>query len=425
MHLTSRPGGLCLPPGREMGSAGPSCAVVLMVYGTDFFMATTTRTTNPLPFGDLEPKRFEDLVRQLAYDFKPWRRLEATGRAGSDEGFDARGYEKVDSPFAIGDSEDPVTEASDEQVVSVAERLWLIQCKREKVITPAKMKKHLSDIVIAQETAIYGIVFAAACDFSKSTRDRLAEWCRSNGVSEWQIWGKAELEDMLFQPKNDGLLFAYFGISLTIRRQSKTTDLRRVISIKKKLKLLIEKSPQVLIRDIDGMEYPRMPKDGAKPMWRVRNLTRLSAYGLVVEVSTRPAWLSTDGTGWDIAFAAKRPAPREDNWSRATPAQRESYDTAMTCWSEFLDTEKAWFRTSGIIPYDRILLVDDVGDEYFDGPHLWVTDWRSGFAGWFHDLSAIGSWGRNKDFDSHDDPGRESKFPEEVRIVSFTSNDEL
>lgn len=58
--------------------------------------AVVTRTTNPLPFQDLEPKRFEDLIRQLAYDFRQWRRLEATGRSGGDDGFDARGLEIVD-----------------------------------------------------------------------------------------------------------------------------------------------------------------------------------------------------------------------------------------------------------------------------------------------------------------------------------------
>lgn len=40
---------------------------------------TTTRTFNPLPLEHLEPKRFEDLVRQLTYEFRPWRQLEATG----------------------------------------------------------------------------------------------------------------------------------------------------------------------------------------------------------------------------------------------------------------------------------------------------------------------------------------------------------
>lgn len=49
----------------------------------------------------MEPKRFEDLVRQLDYDFKPWRKLEATGRSGSDDGFDARGYEIVGADVSL------------------------------------------------------------------------------------------------------------------------------------------------------------------------------------------------------------------------------------------------------------------------------------------------------------------------------------
>jgi hypothetical protein len=53
----------------------------------------TTRTLNPLPFNDLEPHRFEDLIRQLAYEFRRWRSLEASGRAGSEEGLDIRAIE--------------------------------------------------------------------------------------------------------------------------------------------------------------------------------------------------------------------------------------------------------------------------------------------------------------------------------------------
>ena len=32
---------------------------------------------------------------------------------------------------------------------------------------------------------------------------------------EFYLWGAGELEDMLYQPKNDHILFAFFGISLT------------------------------------------------------------------------------------------------------------------------------------------------------------------------------------------------------------------
>ena len=81
-------------------------------------MARATRTTNPLPFSDLEPRRFEDLIRQLVYDFKTWRKLEATGRSGSDGSFDARGYE-ITQP----DQEPPPTSDEDDEVPDVGRRI--------------------------------------------------------------------------------------------------------------------------------------------------------------------------------------------------------------------------------------------------------------------------------------------------------------
>jgi hypothetical protein len=73
-------------------------------------MAAPTRTLGPLHLEDLEPHRFEDLVRQLLYDFRAWRSLEATGRTGSDDGFDARGWEAIGRPEvdAVDDDEDEV-----------------------------------------------------------------------------------------------------------------------------------------------------------------------------------------------------------------------------------------------------------------------------------------------------------------------------
>jgi hypothetical protein len=61
-------------------------------------MPLTTRTLNPLHFEDLEPHRFEDMVRQLAYDLKEWKSIEATGRLGDDEEVDIRATEKLSPP---------------------------------------------------------------------------------------------------------------------------------------------------------------------------------------------------------------------------------------------------------------------------------------------------------------------------------------
>jgi len=152
--------------------------------------ATPTRTYNPLPFTDLEPKRFEDLVRQLIYDFRPWRRLEATGRSGSDDGFDARALEFVEPPdaTAAADQDEPADETAANGAV---DRLWLIQCKRERTISPAKLKGYLGQINIVPEEKLHGIIFAAACDFSKASRDVFYAWCRNQDISEAVIWAKA------------------------------------------------------------------------------------------------------------------------------------------------------------------------------------------------------------------------------------------
>jgi hypothetical protein len=113
-----------------------------------------TRTTGPLHFEDLEPHRFEDLVRRLIYDFRPWRQLEATGRTGSDEGFDARGFEITAIRTALPDEEDP--DAQEEDVSQ--DRAWLVQCKREKSIPPKKLSQYL-DAIPGDETGnTYGVV---------------------------------------------------------------------------------------------------------------------------------------------------------------------------------------------------------------------------------------------------------------------------
>jgi hypothetical protein len=90
-----------------------------------------TKTLNPLHFEALEPHRFEDLVRQLIYDFKDWQSIEATGQGGSDDGFDIRAREKNE---VILNKED---EDNEEEVVGqhpMEGNLWMVQCKREKSI---------------------------------------------------------------------------------------------------------------------------------------------------------------------------------------------------------------------------------------------------------------------------------------------------
>lgn len=334
--------------------------------------SSATRTVNPLPFQDLEPKRFEDLIRQLTYDFRPWRRLEATGRAGSDDGFDARGLEIIETASTpdVADSEDDDSAPSDPKE---ADRLWLIQCKRERAIGPTKAISHLNEIVLSEYSPLHGLIFAAACDFSKKTRDAIFDWCRIHGISEVYIWGRGELEDMLFQPKNDNLLFAYFGISLTIRRRSQASQIRFDISTKRKLKrTVLASSAEILVRDPDAIDYPDVPAGKLPDKWWVYEPEELTHYGLMLSVRWHYAYIDLSTGEWDAADAVPAMV-RHHRWSpEEDEAKIELGFEASQAWSSFDDKNRGWLKISGFIPIRNIIAVDEIGDDIFEGTHLYT-----------------------------------------------------
>lgn len=340
---------------------------------------TTTRTLNPLPFEHLEPKRFEDLIRQLLYDFRRWRKLEATGRAGSDGGFDARGWE------VIGSSEnDSSVEPDDDDEGDSQDRLWLIQCKRERKLTPKKMQQYLDEIDGSSRMGLYGIVFAAAADFSKATRDTLATWCATHGIAEWMIWGKAEIEDLLFQPKNDHLLFAYFGISLQIRRRSSRAIIRSIVTTKRKLKSRLESRGHnlpVVIRDPTDDRYPitdrSVPVEKRDHRWRVFSSGDVTHKGLTLTVARFFAFVDDDGVSWDIADAHNdgRVHKFDNPWG-----EDDDHDLRRQIreyWETLPEKNRCFVTVVAYLPLGIILEVDEIGDDITDHPHIFI-DWPHG-----------------------------------------------
>jgi hypothetical protein len=71
-------------------------------------------------------------------------------------------------------------------------------------------------------TDFYGVMFAACCDFSKRARGSFL--MRIQGVQEIYVWGKAELEGVLFQPKNDHLLSEVLPDSFPFGEAEKTDE---------------------------------------------------------------------------------------------------------------------------------------------------------------------------------------------------------
>jgi len=340
-----------------------------------------TRTFHPLPFEHLEPHRFEDLVRQLAYEFRRWKSLEAIGRSGADDGIDIRGIELVGDDS----TEDSEEEGRDGSPTIYRERLWIFQCKREKNFAAGKIAKAVEESMRSLEKPPHGFVLAVSCDLSKKSRDAFREEMVKRGIEEFAIWAKGELEDMLFQPKNDRLLFVYFGLSFQARRQSAATALLSVIARKEQLAALLESDNSsrgnlVLLRDPADDRYPKAAKQGEdRHRWLVCRLEDLKIPGHLSVLRHRYlAAVTADRKGWDFVRSFDEEHNRIKGelsslhaWAVRDKNLREVSE--WNFWQEYISEEdRAYLEVSRCVPIERILAIDPKGDGHYPIPHLFV-----------------------------------------------------
>lgn len=330
------------------------------------------RTYAPIHFDDLDPHRFEDLVRELIYDFRDWQAIEATGRAGSDDGFDIRAFEKVVRPAP------PTDDEPEDEVHPMDGQRWMIQGKRQKTVGPADIEKILADV--DESDPPYGYILAASATFSKKSYDLFRDILRAKGVMEFYVWGNAELEDMLHLPKNDRILFTFFGISLVSRRRSRTTEVRSVIIVKNKLyKVLGEPDTDfrtpVLIRDISDVNYPynrQYPDFDANPRWVEREVFRHHPLGFWVHCRRFFAYVDRDTKEWDFTEEADL-LYRHFNHDDEEDAKNRAKIGGVKKLVDFLPRSKQGdLHSDGIVRYDDVLLVDPEGDGLYKCPHIYV-----------------------------------------------------
>lgn len=332
-----------------------------------------TRTLGPIHFEDLDPHRFEDLVRQLTYDFRQWQTIESTGRGGADDGFDIRAYEVV-PPATTPDDED-----TQEDVPHPMEgNLWMIQCKREKELGPKRVEAIVSDAVNV-DSPPYGYILVAPAHFSKAAHDKFREKLRSRGVMEFYLWGAGELEDMLYQPKNDHILFAFFGISLTSRRRSRTTAIRAAVNVKNKLRRVLGDNPNhqsVLLRDLQDTHYPYEDeyKDFEKrPRWKEYPVVEFHPLGLIVSVARYYAYIDKQNAEWDFTKAVNNIMPVQGHHRRHRDAEKEELGNSVKdFWQQLPRTQRCTFIYNGLIRFDAIAFIDEKGDTEYECPHLFV-----------------------------------------------------
>ncbi|MFH0857885.1 MAG: restriction endonuclease [Candidatus Magasanikbacteria bacterium] len=346
-----------------------------------------TRTYGQIHFEDLDPKRFEDLIRELIYDYKDWQNIEATGRGGNDDGFDIRAFEKNTGTI--------VSENKDEEeieTINTAEgNLWMIQGKREKEIGPKRIKEILVDVY--KNHPPYGYILAASANFSKQSYDVFRIELQKKGVMEFHLWGKAELEDMLHQPKNDRILFTYFGFSLTSRRRTRATEIRSAVVNKNKIFRTfgdpLNKGP-VLLRDSNDTKYPFKNdyKDFKKnARWKEYPAIEYNPLGLIV--NTRRCFAYLDCTKKEFDFAEEASLIyRQCDSKQDKDQQRQLRDNVEDFWEHMPKSKQAYFVVDGLVKFDEMLVIDDKGDNWHKFPHIFIDyNIKSGpFAGFFNYL---------------------------------------
>ncbi len=127
---------------------------------------------------------------------------------------------------------------------------------------------------------------------------------------EFYLWGKSELEDMLHLPKNDRILFTFFGILLVSRRRSRSTEIRFAVNNKNKLYRIfgddqIGNRP-VLLRDSKDSKYPyrdRYQDFENRPRWREYIATNYHPLGLIVNVNEHFAYVDLANREYDVTLS--------------------------------------------------------------------------------------------------------------------------
>jgi hypothetical protein len=385
-----------------------------------------TRTINPLHFEDLEPHRFEDLVRQLAYSFRRWRVLEPLGRSGADDGIDIRGIE------IVRPDTEPALDEDDTTYQPAEERAWFIQCKREKSFGPAKVRTVAEAALTGISDPPYGFLLAAPTDLSKKTRETLAAELHRSGVHEVVAWGRSDLEDLLFLPENDHLLFAYFGISILIRRQDQLTKLRNQFARKRQIFRAVggldhRGLTPVLLRDPDEPGYPLQDEvddfDPTHPPWMWTAFQHHSRPDTIALIYRRyHAWITPDRKRYDAVEMCSHLGPKHrDDEHRSSEHEAECDRLRRYYFNEIPSEDRAWLLRIGWIRLDDILLVDDLGDVFNPPPHLLVRrDQKHGF---FHRTRTFVRVDGHKQQEvlRADDLRRTRLFPDPIPDVESTS----
>ena len=129
------------------------------------------------------------------------------------------------------------------------------------------------------------------------------------------------------------------------------------------------------------------------------------------------AYLSREPIEWDAALSLND-APARDSWNEGNGDHtRRSF--IFDFWNTLPKENQGWFEVLALVPYDHIIAIDELGDNYHQEPHLYVEfkGDTGPFYGYGKNVSSGGQWDKFEFSPESLSDRRIAKFPTELRSV--------
>ena len=265
----------------------------------------------------------------------------------------------------------------------------MIQCKRESRIGPAKIKTIVDDALrgLAIDKIPFGYMIVASSGFSKKSHDAFREKMKDYGVQEYYLWDKYKLEDLLFMPINDQLLFAYFGISISVKKRKITNNIKYKIGVKNKLSKLFNGNnqnrqihKQTLLIDLNDEKYPYNQKYKdfeSNPRWREYTACELHPRGIIVKMSEHYGYYDKTKKYLDFYKPIDLLHRESEMYDQHKREKESKLSTKVLDIWDFLPIEnKGRFTKYGFVSYENIAIVDPEGDSVFCPTYLLNSEIR-------------------------------------------------
>jgi hypothetical protein len=252
------------------------------------------------------------------------------------------------------------------------------------VLGPTKLIRYLESIPTNSLQNLHGLIFASPCTFSKRAIDVFHDWCSRKGIVEFYLWGRDEIEKLLYHSENDQLLFAYFGPSVSIHRQKLSSLIHQQVALKRRLKQLFPGGllPLVL-RDVADDRYPDTKGCGLtakKHLWLPCFAKGITQEGLCILIRQHWAYYDARHQLWDFASAVNLAIPEyptnpwyEVQIEEAVEIREKRKREIRAFWSKLPANSQHYVVFFAQVRYQDIIEIDDVGDDLIEAPTIFLN----------------------------------------------------